>query len=404
MSNGAPPDARPTAAGESAVAADDPRAGGRRSAARPGAAARAGHLRGRPSTARTVSLGGPRQRAVLARVLVGDGDAVPAEQIVEDVWGEQAAGGSSASTCTSTSPGCGARWAARPSCAATAATCWTGAWSRWTPRRFVADVARGRRMLARGDDEGAARVLEGALDRWVGPRVFGELADVPFLAITDGPAGGAAGRAPPRRWPTRTPAAAGPAGDVALLEELAARDPLRESLALRLVTALYAAGRQADALAAFERCRRSLADQLGRRPGAAAAPGARRGAGPGGAAGCRRGEPQPAGQPAAAQPLVHRPDRAARRGRPAAGRRRAPAARGGAVRAGRHRQDRAGARGGLPPAPGGPGGLVDRRRRPGAASRPGWPTWRRPPASPSSSARRTRGTRSGSSWTATRAG
>ncbi len=50
---------------------------------------------------------------------------------------------------------------------------------------------------------------------------------------------------------------------MALLEELAALDPLRESLALRLVTALYAAGRQADALAAFERCRRSLADQLG---------------------------------------------------------------------------------------------------------------------------------------------
>ena len=53
------------------------------------------------------------------------------------------------------------------------------------------------------------------------------------------------------------------AEDVALLEELAAGDPLRESLAVRLVTALYAAGRQADALAAFERCRRALADQLG---------------------------------------------------------------------------------------------------------------------------------------------
>ena len=43
---------------------------------------------------RAVSLGGPRQRAVLARVLVADGAAVPAEQIVEDVWG--GAGGASA--------------------------------------------------------------------------------------------------------------------------------------------------------------------------------------------------------------------------------------------------------------------------------------------------------------------
>ncbi|MFD1529097.1 tetratricopeptide repeat protein, partial [Pseudonocardia aurantiaca] len=53
------------------------------------------------------------------------------------------------------------------------------------------------------------------------------------------------------------------AEDVALLELLTADDPLRESLAARLVTALYAAGRQADALAAFERCRRALAEQLG---------------------------------------------------------------------------------------------------------------------------------------------
>ena len=53
------------------------------------------------------------------------------------------------------------------------------------------------------------------------------------------------------------------AEDVEWLGELALRHPLRESLAARLVTALYAAGRQADALAAYERCRRTLAEQLG---------------------------------------------------------------------------------------------------------------------------------------------
>ncbi len=51
--------------------------------------------------------------------------------------------------------------------------------------------------------------------------------------------------------------------DVDRLGELAQRYPLREPLAARLVMALYAAGRQADALAAYERCRRALADQLG---------------------------------------------------------------------------------------------------------------------------------------------
>ena len=56
------------------------------------------------------------------------------------------------------------------------------------------------------------------------------------------------------------------ADDVALLEELAARDPLRESVAVQLVRALYAAGRQADALAAYDRCRGALADELGVEP------------------------------------------------------------------------------------------------------------------------------------------
>ena len=67
------------------------------------------------------------------------------------------------------------------------------AWSPWTRTAFVADVARGRGLLARGDDEDAARILAAALDRWVGPRVFGDLANMPFLEITCRAAGGAAG-------------------------------------------------------------------------------------------------------------------------------------------------------------------------------------------------------------------
>ena len=38
-----------------------------------------------------VALGGPRQRAVLARILAGGEEAVSAEQIVDDVWGEHSA-------------------------------------------------------------------------------------------------------------------------------------------------------------------------------------------------------------------------------------------------------------------------------------------------------------------------
>lgn len=43
--------------------------------------------------------------------------------------------------------------------------------------------------------------------------------------------------------------------------------PFQESLWLLLITALYRAGRQADALAGYQRVRNQLADELGLDPG-----------------------------------------------------------------------------------------------------------------------------------------
>lgn len=53
------------------------------------------------------------------------------------------------------------------------------------------------------------------------------------------------------------------------LEALVAEHPLREGLWTSLVTALYRAGRQADALAAYGAVRRALVDELGIEPGPA---------------------------------------------------------------------------------------------------------------------------------------
>ena len=107
---------------------------------------------------------------------------------------------------------------------------------------FVADVDAGRRALARGNDEDAAALLEVALARWTGPCAFGVDAQgqMPFLAPV------AARLEELRVVATEALADAHArqgraADDVALLEELAARDPLRESVAVQLVRALYAA-------------------------------------------------------------------------------------------------------------------------------------------------------------------
>ena len=60
----------------------------------------------------------------------------------------------------------------------------------------------------------------------------------------------------------------GAAGElVGELETLVAAHPLREGLWTLLITALYRAGRQADALAAYRRVQRLLADELGLDPG-----------------------------------------------------------------------------------------------------------------------------------------
>ena len=213
-----------------------------------------------------VNLGGPRQRGVLARILVGGAEAVSAEQLLHDVWGERAVEATVGAVQAYVSR---LRRLFGPDA---------------LPRRpdgyvldrtavavdadlFGSDVDAGRRALARGNDEDAAALLEAALARWTGPSAFGPgaQAEMSFLAPV-------AARLEEQRVVAAEALADAharqgrAADDVALLEDLAARDPLRESVAVQLVRALYAAGRQADALAAYDRCCGALADELGVEP------------------------------------------------------------------------------------------------------------------------------------------
>ena len=166
---------------------------------------------------------------------------------------------------------------------AAAATSSTATWCTVDADTFVDEVDAGRRPW-QGRRRGRRRRAGSALARWNGS-TRSAVADVADVAVVDAEAD--------RLGELRVAAAEALADahvrlgrggeDVDRLGELVLRYPLREPLAARLVTALYAAGRQADALAAYERCRRGLAEQLGVEPAAAAAPRARGGARPGGA-------------------------------------------------------------------------------------------------------------------------
>ena len=180
--------------------------------------------------------------------------------------------------------------------------------------RFERLAAQGSAALHASEHERAGAILRDALRLWRGPALAGiaeerrfaataaaRLEDLRLTAIADridadlalgrgpgglvaGPArggasslaqeparGGAPSLAPePARGgapsPAPEPALEAAPSLVAELEALVAKHPLHERLAAQHVAALYAAGRQSDALAAYERVRARLDDELGVTP------------------------------------------------------------------------------------------------------------------------------------------
>ncbi|WP_306312791.1 BTAD domain-containing putative transcriptional regulator [Streptomyces hydrogenans] len=128
--------------------------------------------------------------------------------------------------------------------------------------RFRALVAQAAAAPAPGD---RAALLTEALGLWRGP-AFADVADL-------GPAGPAAARLDEERLTAqeeRARALLAAGAGAALAGELAglvAAHPLRESLHALRLRALYAAGRQGEALAAYEELRGRLAEELGVDPG-----------------------------------------------------------------------------------------------------------------------------------------
>ena len=209
---------------------------------------------------RPVEVGGARLRALLTRLSLEPGRAVGVHALVADLWGdappadEVNALQSLVSRLRRALPG-GGPVESVP----------TGYRLAIDPRlvdatEFERLAEAGRRTLD-GDPAGARRLLTEALALWRGPA----LADAAGQPWADA----AADRLTERRLAAtedRIDAALelGAHAEVLVELETLARDhPLRERIRGQQVRALYAAGRQADALAAYEDVRRRLADELG---------------------------------------------------------------------------------------------------------------------------------------------
>ena len=217
-------------------------------------------------------LGGPRQRAVLALLLLEPNRVVSMDRLAEDVWGGHPPEGWATTLQTYVFH---LRQALEPDRARGAAgdvlvTRGRGYLLRVDREHLDAALFQdgftaGRAALEAGRYAEAAETLRQALGLWRG----GVLADLADYAFTRPEAA--------RLEELRLAALeARIDADLALgrhdaltaeLEQLAAEHPLRERLHGQLMLALYRCGRQAEALAAYRRARDLLAGELGIDPG-----------------------------------------------------------------------------------------------------------------------------------------
>lgn len=131
--------------------------------------------------------------------------------------------------------------------------------------RFERLAEQGRRELAYGDAAAAVATLRRAVELWRGPP-FEEFADEPWIQAE-------ARRLDELRHVVHerlidAELECGRAREmVAEVERLTESEPFRDAYRSRLMLALYRSGRAADALAAYRDYRRLLADELGIDPG-----------------------------------------------------------------------------------------------------------------------------------------
>jgi DNA-binding SARP family transcriptional activator len=212
---------------------------------------------------RPIPLGGARQRALLAALLLHANETVARDRLMDELWGDQppASGAKALQVAVSqlrkslgdgilqTRPG-GYVLEVGP--------------DQLDANRFERLREEARASLAAGNAERAAETLRRALGIWRGPA----LADVAYESF----ARIEAERLEELRLAAleeRIAADLARGRDAELvpeLEALARSHPFRERLKEQLMLALYRSGRQAEALEVYRHARRLLADELGIEP------------------------------------------------------------------------------------------------------------------------------------------
>jgi YVTN family beta-propeller protein len=213
---------------------------------------------------RAVTPGGPKQRALLAFLLVNANEVVSRDRLVEGLWGEHPPLTAQRSLDSYVSRLRGLLGPERIERKAPGYKIVVGT-GELDLQRFEEMLESGRKVAAAGDAPKAATMLRAALALWRGP-ALADVLDAPFADRT-------------AQWLDERRLVALEAriacdlvvgGDddlVSELEPLVAQHPFREQLVESLMLALYRGGRQADALAAYQTVRRRLSEELGLEPG-----------------------------------------------------------------------------------------------------------------------------------------
>jgi DNA-binding SARP family transcriptional activator len=212
-----------------------------------------------------LSFRGSRERALMAVLILHANRTVSSERLVEDLWDGEAPKGAIrslrvyVSRVRHTLRAPGELLVTRPA----------GYLLQTEPEaidavRFDSLVREGREQARAGDHQRAAATFAAALGLWRGP-ALAEVADAPFAqaeAIRLEEA-----RLVALEERLEADLACGRHSEVAAeLDALTRAHPFRERLWAQRMTALYRAGRQADALRAYQDLRRTLGDQLGIEP------------------------------------------------------------------------------------------------------------------------------------------